>query len=452
MKSGLRSDEEERPAPPARKTATLKRESRIHRTGSWRSFVPGSIVLAVALTAALASSAAARSGNPLAATVLAMLALVLAMLSSLMLIPKLLENIRWEFLGSAKLFSFTGQGVFVTFLIVVVTLAAVNTGNNLLFLIVSTLLVSYLISGILAKLTLSGLAIGYRFPDYVYASRPSQFLWTLRNEKRWVPTFSLRAETHLEGSDGSEYLTRLYFPFLDGERTLSQGIQFTFPTRGVYRISYVNLMTRFPFGFFQRGKVLNPEREVLVYPEIVPIDDFAHLLPFLQGDLESFRKGQGEGLYQIREYQSTDGIRQVHWRSTAKTGRLMVRDFSRVEEKRVCICLDNTRLHEKFERAITLAASIASHFHDEGAQVQLMTAGGASILDRPRREQLVEILEMLARLEVASPEAVFWDLIPKYIGYVRPDEVFKIVITPAVQGSVPGAVWRTSHVVFFNQL
>src|SRR2546428_900781 len=130
----------------------------------WREFLPGSVILTLALLAALASSGAAQAGNRFFAVVLSLLALVMACVAGMILVPKLLAQVRWRILASLQLFSVTGIGIFSTFLIVVLAIAALNTGNNLLFLIVSALLVSYLVSGILAKLVLSGLAIGYHFP------------------------------------------------------------------------------------------------------------------------------------------------------------------------------------------------------------------------------------------------------------------------------------------------
>ncbi|HEV8132199.1 MAG TPA: DUF58 domain-containing protein [Acidobacteriota bacterium] len=418
----------------------------------WREFLPGSVILTLALIVALASSSAAHAGKYFFAATLSLLALIMALVAGMILVPKLLAQVRWRILASLQLFTFTGLGIFSAFLITVIAIAALNTGNNLLILIVSALLVSYLVSGILAKLVLSGLAIGYHFPSQLFATRPAHFLWTLRNEKRWMPSFSLRAETFLESIEGATHCLSFYFPFLEPDRTHSHTVRYKFPRRGVYRISKVNLMTRFPFGFFQRGRALHPEREVLVYPEIKPIENFMHLLPFLQGERETFRKGQGESLYQIRDYQGGDSFRHIHWRSSAKVGQLMVRDFSEGYENQVCICLDNTRPHERFEDAVTLAASVASHFHEEGAPIQLVTAGDSSNPSHSRSEQLMEILEILTRARIENTGASFWDLISRRMSFVRPDEVFKIVITSAPTGSVPAAIWRTSHVVYFHQL
>ncbi|MBI4456021.1 MAG: DUF58 domain-containing protein [Acidobacteria bacterium] len=425
---------------------------RFKLTPGWQDFLLGSVILVLALAAALAASGATHAGNRPFAVALSLIALLMATMAGLILVPRLLAQGHWRVLESLQLFTFTGLGIFFTLLVAILALAALNTRNNLLFLIVSALLGSYLVSGILAKLVLSGLAIGYRFPDQVYAARPAYFLWVLRNEKRWVPTFSLRAETCLRRADESLDVVSLYFPFLEADRTYSRTIKHQFPLRGLYRVARVNLTTRFPFGFFQRGRVLHPDHEVLVYPEVQPIENFMHLLPFLQGECEELLKGQGESLYQIRDYHAGDSFRHIHWRSSAKTGRFMVRDFSEAHERRVCVCLDDTQRHEKFERAVILAASIVSHFHDEGAHIQLVTANGSSNPERSRNEQVVEILEMLARVQTKPSVISFWELISRQALFIRPDEVFKIVLTAVPAGSVPPPIWRTSHVVYFQQL
>ncbi|MBI2821248.1 MAG: DUF58 domain-containing protein [Acidobacteria bacterium] len=418
----------------------------------WKDTLPGMATLALALIAAVVAAGSTRAGNRPWAAALSLVALALAFLAGMILVPKLLSRVRLQALESLQLFRFTGLGMFFTFLVVVLAGAALNTANNLLFLIVSVLLASCLISGVLARLVLNSVAVDYRFPDHIYALRPAHFLWILRNEKRRFPIVSLRGEIRLEGTGEIGREVSLYLPFLEANRTCCKTVRYEFPSRGVYRLARVNLATRFPFGFFQRGRVLRPKREILVYPEVLPVENFMHLLPFLQGEREGLVKGQGESLYQVRQYQDGDNMRHIHWRSSAKAGRLMVRDFCQAHENRVCICLDSTQRHDKFERAVTLAASIASHFHDEGAYVQLVTGGGSSNPDRSRQEQITEILEMLAKVQARDAALSFWEHIPRCISFVRPNEVFKIVLTAAAAGSVPAPIWRTSHVIYFPQL
>ena len=118
---------------------------------------------------------------------------------------------------------------------------------------------------------------------------------------------------------------------------------------------------------------------MLVYPSIREISSDLHLLPFGSGKLEGKRAGHGESLYAIREYQESENARLIHWKATAKTGKLMAREYARDEESEFCLILD-TILHadgsgnaDEFERAVSLAASMAAHFVREGAEFEYLT-------------------------------------------------------------------------------
>ena len=141
----------------------------------------------------------------------------------------------------------------------------------------------------------------------------------------------------------------------------------------------MHLSTRFPFGFFRRGERVAVSGEVLVYPSIRQVSSDFHLLPFLPGKLEGKRIGHGESLYAIRKYQDGESARLIHWKATAKTGKLMTREYAREEESEFCLILD-TRIHgsradpqEAFEEAVSLTASLASHFVREGAEFEYVT-------------------------------------------------------------------------------
>jgi uncharacterized protein (DUF58 family) len=407
--------------------------------------------MGLAMMAALASHAVGRAGRPLSVA-LSLFSLATGLVAGFMLVPRLLARIRWRALESLQLFVFTGLGVFFTLLVAVLAVAALNTGNNLLFLVVSVLLASYLVSGMMAKLSLSGLAVSCRFPEEIHATAPSTFVWVVQNEKRRLPTFSLRAEIFLQALDGTCQSVSLYFPVLEVRQTGTRTLKQTFACRGVYRVVRVNLTTRFPFGFFQRGRVLHPNLELLVYPAVHPIDEFRRLLPFLQGERAVPLKGQGDSLYQIREFRGEDSIRRLHWPSSAKAGRLMVRDFMQDQDSCVEICLDNTRPHPSFERAVILAASVTVYFQGQGAEVRLVTADGASDPALARSLQQAEILGMLARVAPRNVSVSFWERLLAAQISVCPGEVFRIILTAADKDAVPPSISRFAHIVNFDQL
>jgi len=157
---------------------------------------------------------------------------------------------------------------------------------------------------------------------------------------------------------------------------VQQTIPVTFPRRGVYRQEAFRIVTRFPFGFLRKARQLNLKTEALVYPSVEPTTEFLEILPGLQGALESLTKGRGQDLYALRDYLPNDSARHVHWKASARSGSLMVREFTREDDCRILLVLDPhlsaeessllkrgaSLLNERFERAVTICASLACIF------------------------------------------------------------------------------------------
>jgi uncharacterized protein (DUF58 family) len=183
--------------------------------------------------------------------------------------------------------------------------------------------------------------------------------------------------------------------------------------------------------------------------------------------MEGSRVGHGESLYAIRAYREGESARHVDWKATAKTGSLMAREFARDEENNFCLLLD-TRLERgaaeraigQFERAVSLAASLARHFAEEGAEFELLTPR-TRIPRGIGSAHLARVLRALAivRHETAEDDAPH-DLRTELAGVLEPrelqdvlsDKLFKIIITSKPRGSVADAAWRSSHVIYFDEL
>jgi len=118
----------------------------------------------------------------------------------------------------------------------------------------------------------------------------------------------------------------------------------TFPRRGIYRQEAFRILTRFPFDSAEVRHV-NLKTEALVYPSVGPSEEYLEVFAGIQGALESLAKGRGQDLYALRDYVPTDSARHVHWKASARFGSLMVREFAREDDCR--ICLSSTRIYPR---------------------------------------------------------------------------------------------------------
>ena len=392
---------------------------------------------------------------------------------------------RW---GLPFSFRITPEGWIFILSVFLLVAAAIATGNNLLFLTLATLLSVILTSGIFARNSLRSVVVSLQVPQSVFEGERVPVKVSLRNQKRLVPALSIAVED-ASLANGRSLISRIvasvsgpgawdagerdpnrtvlrhpaYFPWIPPRSVRSELVTQFFPRRGLYSLEGFRISTRFPFGFFERGERVPADGQVWVYPAVHDISSEFHLLPFLPGRLESRRAGHGESLFAIRKHQEGESARLVDWKSTAKTGELMAREFARDEENAFCLLLDTIvgeNEIEGFEKAVSLTASLAVHFAGEGAEFEFLTPRerisrgvGAAHLDQVLRAlALVQFESISTPASIDLREQLCETLQPRQLQAVLSGKIFKIIITSRPRGSFPSTIWRSSHVIYFDEL
>ena len=362
-------------------------------------------------------------------------------------------------------YKLTREGMVYIVGIFVVALAALNTGNNLLFMVLACLLAGVLISGLLSRVVLGGIDVRLELPEHIFAQRTILAIAELHNTKQMMPSFSVslvseaapKAKKNAPAHPAPQILDRpVYFPHIPHRQTVRQNVELTFPRRGVYRQDALGLRTKFPFGFLQKTRRLDSEIEAVVYPRIQPTEEFYEILPLVSGELESYQRGRGNDLYAIRDYQFNDSARHVDWKASARTGALQVREYAREDERRVMLAFDpyigpqqetDAQAAEQFERAVTLCAGLAWHFYEINSVIEFRSAGFAT----PRMsagEIIYDILRYLASVTPLKPQPgkSFLDTLGDS------PEIFKIVLTSHPRGTIPSHLWNSSYFLFVSSL
>jgi uncharacterized protein (DUF58 family) len=469
----------------------------------WIKFLLALLGLGLAFVAALFSTVSRDAGNLWSTVILASASLVLATLVGLVTVPYLARRVAVERLRESFDYEVTTAGIVYVLVALVIGIAALNTGNNLLYIVVASMLAAILVSGVASAWVLRWLELDVLLPEHVFAGRIVPGRFVLRNPRRFLPSFSIRVVPTRKRKSSvvrqwqweattfafpfnlpkeqqwlrlpDRRLRRVtvvppppgifqrmaYFPYIPSKSELSANLELKFERRGRYREDSFGLATRFPFAFLTKTRHVSLLREVLVYPHIEPTDELFEILPLVRGEWESFVRGRGSDLYRIREYMPEDSARHVDWKATAKSGSLKVREFAREDERKLCIVFDNPEpgmISEiAYEKAVDLAASLAWHFSTQDAQVSFVCRG------QRRTRDLHEFLACLALIEpadadslkpahrnVAEPPAA--DEHPLY-GMAQPGNSaesgeYSIVVTARPRGSLPSALWNSSYFVF----
>ncbi|HEV2489819.1 MAG TPA: DUF58 domain-containing protein [Candidatus Acidoferrales bacterium] len=424
----------------------------------WRNFGVAMAILLLAFLLALYSVAMSESSRPIFAWGSAILALLLAAWVAITIVPRLARRTSLRWLLYQVDYRPTREGGIYLAAIFIIALAAVNTGNNLLFLILSCLIAGILVSGIVSYAVLMGLDLNIELPEHVFAEQPILATVEVRNEKSITPSFSLRV-VGLQSEEGAEILTQpVYFPYIPHENSARQKVELLFPRRGVYRQDAFGIRTKFPFGFLEKTRRVESELELVVYPRVEPTDEFFEILPLLSGEMESLHRGRGHDLYTIRDYLPTDSARFVDWKSSAKTGALKIREFAREDERRLVLALDpflgrtasdseEQTQSARFERAVSLAACITWHFYDTGAVMQFRLPGITTPMTTAD-DIVYDVLRELAFIQPQreNPDSAFMHSLSEET------ECFKIILTAQPRGTIPTSMWSSSYFIFLDSL
>lgn len=432
---------------------------------AWRRFFLALFGLTLALFLALYATGLSQLGHFKQAAVVAAVSLLLALLVALRVVPRLARRTALRYWMAKVEYEFTREGVVFLAMIAVITVAALNTGNNLLFIMLSCLLAAVLVSGVLSRMVLQGLEIDLALPDHIFAGHSILARLRLENRKQFYPTFSVsisgrevarrRRGRRPVVSTPSILSQDVYIPYIPRRSSASRNVTLTFPKRGSYSQSSLRISTRFPFGFLRKTQTFPCTREVLVLPSVQPTRKFFEVLPQVGNELDSYLKGRSHDLYAIRDYQQSDSARHVDWKATARVRQLKVREFTCEDERRLRLVFDPRtpdtlpETLERFEKAVDLCACLAWYFYETGATVSFATAGFETRM-APAGQLLYAILEKLALIEPTvmggySPAHLFED--PS-----RPAQSFQIVLTDQTRESIPPGLRRSSYFVFMDSL
>jgi len=450
--------------------------------GAWIRFFIALGGLALAFVAALFSTVTRESGNLLATVVLASLALVLAGLVAVTTVPYLARRVAIARVRDAFDYDVTREGLVYSVFVLAIGIAALNTGNNLLFIVVSAMLAAIVVSGVASAGVLRGLELDVSVPAHVFAGSTALARLTLHNRRRHAPSFSVsvvppRTKTasrrwqwerssfgfpftappdrqwfHLPDlqlrirsvgavSARAIFTTPVYFPYIAARSAATADVELHFDRRGRYQQGSFGIATRFPFSFLVKTRRIALEREIIVYPSVEPPDEMFEILPMITGEFETFVRGRGHDLYRIREHVPEDSARHVDWKATAKSMALMVREFTREDERKLRIVFDNPPPgvvpEAGYEKAVAMAASLAWHFAEEPTELSFAAPGyGAA-------DDVYEFLRYLALVEPRPGESM--------LDHLQVTDDYNIIVTARPRGSIPTRLWTCSYFVFMNK-
>ncbi|MGE5233629.1 MAG: DUF58 domain-containing protein [Acidobacteriota bacterium] len=291
----------------------------------------------------------------------------------------------------------THVGLWFVLLTLVVGVAATNTGNNALYMVLAAMLGLLVVSGLASRHDLRGLGVVVDPPGEVYANRPLRLRFELHNRSRFMPRWMLQVAI-------GQAAPQLLVPFLPRAAATHGHVETILSRRGRHRIDAAHLSTLFPLGFFRKGLRYPLALDLLVFPELFPPGTAPIAASRRSGEESMRRVGRGHELHALRAFRPGDDPRAIHWKQTARTGTMIFMEREAEESRRLMVVFDNAvgKLDEpgraRFERLVSEAATAAADGLQRGFEVELVTRERVVPFGRGQRQRWA-ILEALALIE-----------------------------------------------------
>jgi uncharacterized protein (DUF58 family) len=301
---------------------------------------------------------------------------------------------------------FTREGKYFIGITLGVGFAAVNTGNNLLYLLLGMLLSLIVLSGVMSELSLRDLTVVRRLPTRAQVGRAHLVEIEVFNRKTKVPSYAIEVEDLRAGQPADK---RCFFLKISPNSAQVAAYRRSPQRRGRDRHIGFRLATRFPFGLFEKSREVLCDGELVIYPAVDAVrlhaDDAARRI----GGSGTFGRGSGDEIYGLRPMREGDEHRDIYWRKSTLLDQRVVRERARDTRPDVSLLLDVRRPATppddwlaQFERQVRLVASRAVAHLKRGDGVLVRTTGGASVR-ADRNVGADRVLRFLALIEPLDP-------------------------------------------------
>ena len=303
----------------------------------------------------------------------------------------------------------TREGKWFILVTLGVGVAAFNTGNNLLYLVLGFMLSLIVLSGILSELVLRRVRVQRRLPGrwFAQATRPVELV--VHNDKARTPSLSLQVEELAEGTAAPSCYVLKVAP----KSMQAASYRLTPTRRGPLRFIGLRVATRYPFGIFEKRRFVELRDEALIYPALLPGSCRSEAAHRAGAQVPLGTVGSGQELAGLRAYRAEDEARAIHWKRSAALGEIVVREREQEAARQVILSVNNLRpagasdtWSEGFERTISEVAGLAVALLRRGTAVQIAAASTCSavVLPGAAPDPLFRFLALLQPECASRPE------------------------------------------------
>jgi uncharacterized protein (DUF58 family) len=275
---------------------------------------------------------------------------------------------------------FTREGKYYLGITLGVGFAAINTGNNLLYLLLGMLLSLIVVSGVMSELSLRDLTVTRRMPLRAQVGRAHLVEIEVYNHKKRVPSYAIEVEDLRAGQPADK---RCFFLKISPSSAQVAAYRRTPARRGRDQHTGFRIATRFPFGLFEKSREVSSAGELVIYPPVDPVELPVEAVGRSGSGSRVVGRGQGDDIYSVRPMRDGDDPRDIYWRKSAGHQQIVLRERVREARPDVELVLDVVRPEGAgegyaagFERHVREVASRAVAHVKRGDSVVVRTTQG----------------------------------------------------------------------------
>ncbi len=324
---------------------------------------------------------------------------------------------RWKKVFWPRKLKFTREGKYFLGITLGVGFAAINTGNNLLYLLLGMMLSLIIISGVMSELSLRTLTVKRRLPTRAQVNRSHLVEIEVFNSKKRVPSYAIEVEDLRAGQPADK---RCFFLKISPRSTQIAAYRRTPLRRGLEQHTGFRIATRFPFGLFEKSREVESPDELIIYPAVDPVRLPQRGHGDSAGDAGPLGRGAGEEIYALRSMREGDDPRDIYWRKSTMPGPPVLRERAREMRHEVEFTVDVIRPPGKeddkeeevngptaspFERRVREVASYAVAHIKRGDRVTVVTTMGERVFTDKARgiDPVLRFLALIQQVDGPPP-------------------------------------------------
>jgi uncharacterized protein (DUF58 family) len=275
----------------------------------------------------------------------------------------------------------TSRGVSLLLAVIILIAIAWNTDITMVYIFFVTAFVMFILSYIYMRLSIPNIEVQRTTQETAFEDEMLNIKMKIRNNLSRSMSFFEILDYFPAAEPGKEK-SSLFILNIKAKEEINFNYSVECHKRGIWKIGPIEVVSQDPLGFFRMKKTLNVISDIIIYPALFRVFAFP---PLARGSVswmgvETAKiSGDSHEFFGVREYQRGDAISRIHWPSTAKHSKLIVKQFERNSIQEATIVMDlkegnniGAGKETTLEYSVKIAGSISRFLMDNGAFVQLI--------------------------------------------------------------------------------